>query len=397
MFNKKFAAAILGLAMLPAAHAAPDALLFSVALDYDSEVSNTAAQDILQAVTRQLSASLKQPVKLVVAQNAERIGENIRTSAYSILLAPSHLIGSSMKHGYNPVSKAGGTSKVVLVASRQSNIRTMEQAKGKRVVLPHPESLVTFVVNGEFNALGSQPKHYFSNVNHVRLYGATLYSLEIGHVDVAAVKENVANEWLSKEPERGVIIKTLHEIPTAGVAVSNKMNDAAKEKIRAAFLNLPAETKTRMAQLGMSNFETAQKEDFEYVSTLGYYTPRVLPGGKIVTAEEVNKMLAGGVMLFDVRPEVQYAAGHIQQARNLPYAMNSPKEINFNDALDKWDMSKLPADKNTALIFQCNGAECWYSYKASRVAIKNGYKNVHWFREGLPSWKSRGYPVHPGA
>ncbi len=103
--------------------------------------------------------------------------------------------------------------------------------------------------------------------------------------------------------------------------------------------------------------------------------------------------MAQGVPLFDVRPESHYRQAHIPKAINLPYEMNSPKEVDYDDSLDRWDVAKLPKDKNSPIIFQCNGAECWYSYKASRMAVKLGYKKVYWFRTGLPAWKAAGYPV----
>lgn len=45
------------------------------------------------------------------------------------------------------------------------------------------------------------------------------------------------------------------------------------------------------------------------------------------------------------------------------------------------------------MIFQCNGAECWYSYKASRYMVKRGFKRIYWFRTGLPDWKASGYTI----
>ena len=65
----------------------------------------------------------------------------------------------------------------------------------------------------------------------------------------------------------------------------------------------------------------------------------------------------------------------------------------FDKALDNFDLSKLPADKNAALIFYCNAGDCWKSYKASRIAVEAGYKRIHWFRGGLPEWRARKLPV----
>ena len=51
------------------------------------------------------------------------------------------------------------------------------------------------------------------------------------------------------------------------------------------------------------------------------------------------------------------------------------------------------ASKAVPLIFACNGAECWKSYKASHAALKAGHGKVYWFRGGFPEWKKKGLPV----
>jgi CheY-like chemotaxis protein/rhodanese-related sulfurtransferase len=104
-----------------------------------------------------------------------------------------------------------------------------------------------------------------------------------------------------------------------------------------------------------------------------------------------------GVPLFDVRPLAHYREAHIPGAVHVPYQMNSPKEVEYDDSVDAFDLTKLPRDKNAPMIFQCNGAECWYSYKAARYMVQRGYTKIYWFRTGLPAWKAAGYPVRSAA
>ena len=68
----------------------------------------------------------------------------------------------------------------------------------------------------------------------------------------------------------------------------------------------------------------------------------------------------------------------------------SEKSVNFDAAQDEFNLAKLPADKASAVVIYCNGPECWKSFKASSAAIKGGYTNVLWYREGFPNWKSKG-------
>jgi len=300
-----------------------------------------------------------------------------------------------MRHGYLPVARSEAETRVVLVAAKGSGIRGFEQAKGRRIVLPHPESLVSYTVKGELNALGFSTGTYFGQTTYVNRYGAALYALDIGQAEIAAMKENAAKEWLATHPGAAVV-KAFAPMPLAGVVVSGKLDEATRDKIRLAFTNLDAGMVGRLAKVGMGAFDPADTPDFEQVSNRGFYTPEVLPGAAIVTAEQVRKMMSQGVPLFDVRPESHYREAHIPGAKYVPYQLNSPKEPDYDDSVDKFDLAKLPQDKNAPMIFQCNGAECWYSYKAARYMVKRGFKKVYWYRTGLPAWKAAGYPVERG-
>jgi len=122
-------------------------------------------------------------------------------------------------------------------------------------------------------------------------------------------------------------------------------------------------------------------------------TPDSLKGATLVDAVKAKSLFDAGVKVIDARVANEYAESHIKGAINVPYKEKSAKAVDFDVKQDSTDLSKLPADKNTAILIYCNGAECWKSYKASVAAIKAGYKTVYWFRLGLPEWKAKGYPT----
>ena len=122
-------------------------------------------------------------------------------------------------------------------------------------------------------------------------------------------------------------------------------------------------------------------------------TPSKLAGVKIVPADEVKKLLDGGVPVIDTRVAAEYAEKTIKGAKSVPYKEKSAKAEDFDAALDQFDLAKLPGDKGAPLVFFCNAGECWKSYKASVVALKAGYKKIHWFRGGMPEWTGKGLPT----
>jgi len=100
--------------------------------------------------------------------------------------------------------------------------------------------------------------------------------------------------------------------------------------------------------------------------------------------------------IYDVRLPEEFEHAHIPGATFLEYKEVSPKEVGFDPGEDKFDLSKLPADKNAAFMMYCDGTICWKSYKSATMAIQNGWKNVIWYRGGMPEWRAAGFPVESG-
>ena len=122
-------------------------------------------------------------------------------------------------------------------------------------------------------------------------------------------------------------------------------------------------------------------------------TPASLDGATVVTADKAKQLIDGGAVIIDSRVANEFAEAHIKGAHNIPYKEKSAKAVDYDASQDSFDLTKLPADKNAAIVVACNGAECWKSYKAAHAAVKAGYKKVYWFRGGFPEWKAKGYPT----
>jgi rhodanese-related sulfurtransferase len=123
-------------------------------------------------------------------------------------------------------------------------------------------------------------------------------------------------------------------------------------------------------------------------------TPTAPPKGvTLVDAKKVQELQAGGAILVDTRKASEYGEGSIKGAKSVPYdPEKSAKDANFDAKQDKFDMGKLP-DKNAKIVVFCNSGSCWKSYKSAKVLADNGYKNVFWYRDGVPDWKARKLPM----
>ena len=85
--------------------------------------------------------------------------------------------------------------------------------------------------------------------------------------------------------------------------------------------------------------------------------------------QAVAQLLARGARYIDTRTEPEFKAGHVPGAKLVPYVEKSPKDADYDASMDQFDVAQLGSDRNAELVFACNGAECWKSYKASHAAI----------------------------
>lgn len=95
-------------------------------------------------------------------------------------------------------------------------------------------------------------------------------------------------------------------------------------------------------------------------------------------AELVARMKAGDVQVLDVRPEDEFAMGHVRGAINVP--------------LDKLKKRLAALDPNREVVAYCRGPFCVLSFEAVAELRRRGFK-VRRLEDGLPEWQAAGLPV----
>lgn len=121
-------------------------------------------------------------------------------------------------------------------------------------------------------------------------------------------------------------------------------------------------------------------------------TPDHLVAATIVDADWVKSKI-GKIKIFDVRKKAEYIEGHLPGAVSAAYKEKSLKNPFFDMTKDSLNLKIFPENKNEPIIVYCNGSRCWKSFKASVTLIKEGYKNVNWFRGGFPEWQEKGFSI----
>jgi len=97
--------------------------------------------------------------------------------------------------------------------------------------------------------------------------------------------------------------------------------------------------------------------------------------------ELAGLVAAGEVIVIDVRPPAEYAAGHIPGARSVP-----PGEVQRH-------LGGLPTD--TEIVAYCRGPYCVYADEAVRELTRHGHR-ARRLEDGFPEWRRAGLPVAVG-
>jgi ArsR family transcriptional regulator len=92
----------------------------------------------------------------------------------------------------------------------------------------------------------------------------------------------------------------------------------------------------------------------------------------------VARLRKARVTVLDVRPEDEFALGHLPGALNIPFAELERR------------LKELP--KNREVIAYCRGPYCVLSFEAVAKLRGRGYK-IRRLEDGYPEWKAAGLPV----
>lgn len=354
-------------------------------------IDSSSQKAILNAVYVDVAASLGkatgQNVRVDRNSNFADVLRSTRTGEYDIYVVPGHVAASALSHGYGLLAAADKLESFVLIA--KPGISTVKQLKGGKLYLGQQDSIQSYMAKGLLNESGLSLSE-FGSVQYRSTSGAGLIAVSLGLVDATVTLKSDYEEWAKTQTKPMVLLLESKPVPSGmAMLVKKTVPEAQRDRLEKWALS----GQSSQAGLGrLIAINEATAANYKYLGGLGNFTPGQLPGVTRVAATEAAELIKKGAQMVDVRSEKEFVAKHIPGAVLIPYIEHSTKDISFDSSMDNFSaLDKL--DKNKPIIFSCNGAECWKSYKASKVALSKDFKQVYWLRGGLPEWEKQGLAI----
>lgn len=102
----------------------------------------------------------------------------------------------------------------------------------------------------------------------------------------------------------------------------------------------------------------------------------------VTRADLMERLQAGVVAVLDVRPEDEFALGHLRGAVNVPLAEIERRLKDLDPALE--------------IVAYCRGPYCVLSYEVVAKLRARGFK-IRRLEDGYPEWRAAGLPIEVGS
>lgn len=112
--------------------------------------------------------------------------------------------------------------------------------------------------------------------------------------------------------------------------------------------------------------------------------PMSITGATTVDAKAIIALMESkpDLVIIDNRRAEDYANGFIEGAVRV-------LDTDLTEAV----LASHVKTKATPVLFYCNGVKCGRAAKATEMAVRWGYTQVHYYALGMEEWRALGLPV----
>ena len=213
-----------------------------------------------QGLADVIGRSIKQKVNVVFAREFSALEDGMKTGRYDFVIArPSDYPARGLRdYGYKFVASAKPDGQCFIIVPKDSPIKTLAEAKGKKLALPEPAAYMTKFCRAELRTQGFDTSG--PNVQYVREQGAVAFYLDNKFVELGGVASysGVAKKW---EKDGGRILHKSVPQPYFPLVAHKRIKPEQLKAIQDELLALPASDagKEVLKRIGVEQFDTTSE------------------------------------------------------------------------------------------------------------------------------------------
>lgn len=184
------------------------------------------------------------------------------------------------KTGIEPIARPvwlNGTStyRGYIFVRKDSNIKTIEDMKGKSLVLVDRATTAGYIFQRyyfRYNGINSL-EDYFSKITFAGSHDAAAWAVYTGEADIGGAKNHIFNSFKKEYPdfaEQMQVIAESPEVPSNGLAVRQDLNPAIKLRLKTLLLTMdetPAGQEV-LRNFGARKFVKTTNEEYDILNTM---------------------------------------------------------------------------------------------------------------------------------
>jgi len=225
---------------------------------------------IWKPVLAELTKRTGYQFKLMPSRNIPQFEKEFARGKFDIVyLNPYHMLLANKAQGYVPIVRDHGRAlRGILVAKKNSGIKSIEDLQGKQVVFPAPNALgASLLMRAEL------AKQYHVNIRpkYVKTHNSVYLNVQSGLASAGGGVGRTYNAQPDKIKGELTVIHKTRKVSPHPVAVHPRIGGKARETLQRAFLDLGVQGQTAALLKGipMKKIGVSSMADYTVLESLG--------------------------------------------------------------------------------------------------------------------------------
>lgn len=230
-----------------------------------------------QYIARYLSGKLNIPVRAVILSDYDAICQAFLDGKADVGFFGSFSYGlARARVSVEPIARpvwlnGSSTYSGYLFVRKDSDIKTVEDMKGKRLALVHKATTAGYIFPLEyFRSNGVVDlEEYFSKIHFCGSHDAAAWVVYSGEAEVGACKNHVFNALVESDSdfkEEMLVLAESGEVPSNGMAVRSDLDPSLKNRLKEILINMHKSKEGVKALEGFRAKKFIETTDQDYMS-----------------------------------------------------------------------------------------------------------------------------------